>query len=106
MAGLSTNPFIDHRALSEWTRGSPLQEADCGGDSAPRCPRPRRRGRNAPRSADILVCGFRGLSSAQYVPAEKVTELESSVNPPTGKPALLAADTLTGRASAVSARRI
>jgi len=40
--------------------------------------------------ADILVCGFWGLSSPQFIPARKFTELESSVNPQAGKPALRA----------------
>ncbi len=39
-------------------------------------------------SADILVCGFWGLSRPQFVLAEKIAELESSANPLAGKPAL------------------
>jgi len=38
-------------------------------------------------SAEILVWWFTGFSSPQFVPAEKITELESSVNPQAGKPA-------------------
>ncbi len=39
-------------------------------------------------SADILVCGFWGLSSPQFDKAKRSTELESSGNPQAGKPAL------------------
>src|SRR5438045_1523464 len=41
-----------------------------------------------PGSADILVCGFRGLSSPQFPRGAKDTELESSVNPQTRMSAL------------------
>src|SRR5260370_35435367 len=41
------------------------------------------------RSADILVCGFWGLSSPQFVTAENIAELKSSATPQAGKPALV-----------------
>src|ERR1043165_9805498 len=40
------------------------------------------------RSADILVCGFWGFSSLPSELPRQSTELENSVNPQAGKPAL------------------
>src|SRR6267143_3988208 len=57
-------------------------------------------------SADILVCGFWGLSSPQFTPAEKLTELESSVNPQAGKPALRAGVLLERREQRARPARI
>src|SRR5882672_689168 len=39
-------------------------------------------------SADILVCGFWGLSSPEFVGRRWDPELESSANPQAGKPTL------------------
>jgi hypothetical protein len=60
-------------------------------------------------SANILVREFCGLSSPQFVPAETITELESSVNPQAEKPALrhFGATPVCGLpASAMVARRV
>src|SRR5712692_7490659 len=51
-------------------------------------------------SADILVCGFWGLSSPQFHKAKRSTELESSGNPQAGKPALPALGTFQANVQA------